>query len=164
LSFSSVVHERVGLHVRALNMRSRRSILEPSTRDCQPKTMSNTASAFDARCHAYVDGQTSTLQSTQAQMSARAVGSAALHKGNLGLDGVRVLGLHLRLPPLNCLVCGSHDRAATNEARERASRSEAHSRLYNLSPLNATRLCSLRRLLTAFCVPHWFITSFLALE
>jgi hypothetical protein len=101
LFFSSVVHERDGLHVRALNMRSRRSILEPSTRDCQPKTMSNAASAFDARCHAYVDGQTSTSQMMQAYMSALSVGSAALHKPSSGLDGVRVLGLHLRLPPLN---------------------------------------------------------------
>jgi hypothetical protein len=29
------------------------------------------------------------------------VGSAALHEANLGVDGVRVLGPYLRLPPAN---------------------------------------------------------------
>jgi hypothetical protein len=64
-------------------------IANPANALAQPRTLMNASSATDARCHAYICEQ---RQGQHSQHAGESNASAALHKANLGVDGVRVEG------------------------------------------------------------------------
>jgi hypothetical protein len=105
----------------------------PGRRACQPSTHTNTATAFDARCHAYAGGQTPTSPCACPAVTARQSGD--MHRFTpISVLVVCVLRVHMRLPPAKALA---HDRARLHE---RTSSEERVQTVSTPSPLPARRV------------------------